>query len=253
MEYLSSLRTLALIVLTLFICNSSLRAEFHFPELNKEFIRPNGFLEINAYHDSRNQQVITEKHFIQLTKHLSYFGFTDFYIQIDGSFADFETYFTEHSIMLKILNSPFDFKTQWQGSSGDNNEIARFGLQTRVHDISFLEKLFKKINLKYNLTYYGFEINDFNQYVFQIQHIYSMKIFPSFFDNRLSIVGFHDDNFFSEGLADARKHVSVSELQLNYRLYTVLHAVIEARHNGFWAPGDQWGVGFGVKHKYTFN
>lgn len=154
----------------------------------KEY-RPHGFLDYNVYHDTRNFGVSTLNASLNLPGPFSYFSLTNWQgnPQGDEAFDYSYLYITEQNLFCNIADSPFDAHMQFFSISGDNNDALRFGLQTKVHELPYFKKLFKKLNASYKLSYFAWQVDHIDAYAFQIQHVWNIKIFPKTFHDRVYI------------------------------------------------------------------
>ncbi len=210
-----------------------------------------GFLDYNAYHDTRTFTVNTINAKLDLPGPLSYFSLTNWDGNHTGDeFFNFETYLTEQNLMYNIAESPFDLTMQYLSLTGEDNDILRFGLQAKVEEFPYLKKFFKKINAWYHFTYFAWQVDHLPAYASQLQHVWFVNIFPKFFDNRLYMLGFADQNLYA-GAADSHNKL-VCENQFGFRLWKGLYAVTELRWNGFFPKGDRFGLGLGFEYKFTF-
>lgn len=182
----------------------------------------------------------------------SYFSLTNWFGNPDGSenFFLHEDYITEQNLFYKIKKAPLQAVVQYFSISGDENDILRFGAETEVNEISFLRKIFKKLNTKYKVTYFPWQLDHYDGYGFQIQYVLYSKIMPKTFNERMYLYGFADQNIMVDG--EDKHNKLVSELQLGYRIYKGFHLVSELRCNGFFPKGSRFGVGLGMEYKYSF-
>jgi hypothetical protein len=182
----------------------------------------------------------------------SYFGFTNWSGDQTGTDSPFNysKYYTEQTFFYdQVRGTPFDLSVQYANSTGPNNDIIRFGVQAHVHKFKGINKAFKKLNASYKLTYFPWQIDPYNDYAFQLQHVWYMKIFPKLFRERVYMSGFADHNFLI-GKTPAHNKL-VAENQFGVRLWKGLYAVTELRWNGF-LPKKNFGVGMGLEYKLNF-
>lgn len=213
--------------------------------------RPHGFLDFNTYHDSRNFRVHTLNAKLDLPGPFSYFSLTNWQGDATGDeFFDYGNYLTEQNLYYKLGDSAFDINMQYFSLSGNKNDLLRFGPQVRFEALPWLGKYLKKINAWYHFTYFPLQVDHFDDYAFQLQHVWYMKLFPKTFNDRAYLYGFADQNMLI-GSQNAHNKL-VSELQLGYRVWKDLALVTEARWNGFFPKGDRFGVGVGVQYKVNF-
>lgn len=218
----------------------------------QEVYKPHGFLDFNTYYDTRNFETHTLNARLDLPGPFSYFGFTNWTgNQTGDNWFDYGDHYTEQSLYYdQIFSTPFDLTIQYADLSGPNNDVMRTGIQAHVHKFKFLEKLFKAIHASYKLTYFPWQLDHFDDYAFQLQHVWYMNILPKVFKNRLYMFGFADHNFLI-GSTDAHNKL-VTETQFGYRLWKGLHAITELRWNGYLPKPYRFGVGMGFQYKYSF-
>lgn len=242
---------LAIFLMTILVSPAWAVSPVH-PAEEKLHYRPHGFLDFNTYHDTRNFQVMTLNASIDLPGPFSYFSLTNW--QGDPTGADeafnYSNYLTEQNLFYKIGASPYDLAVQYLSLTGEDNDLLRFGVQAHVDKLPWLSKILNKINARYTLTYFPWQIDHLDDYAFQLQHVLYINVLPSLFNNRLYIGGFADQNFLIGDL-DAHNKL-VMETQLGYRLYKGLYAVSEIRYNGFFPKGDRFGLGLGLEYKLVF-
>lgn len=215
--------------------------------------QPHGFFDFNTYQDTRNFQVHTLNVKLDLPGPFSYFGFTNWSGDQTGAGDpfDYSKYYTEHSFYYdEVLKSPFDLTLQYADSSGEKNDVLRFGAQANIHKMKYVDKVFKKLNASYKLTYYPVQVDHYDDYAFQLQHVWYMKILPKHLDNRVYMLGFADHNFLI-GETPAHNKL-VAENQFGVRIWKGLHAVTELRWNGFLPETKRFGVGLGLQYKFEF-
>ncbi|MDD9897624.1 MAG: hypothetical protein OXU45_01355, partial [Candidatus Melainabacteria bacterium] len=211
--------------------------------------QPHGYIDFNSYYDTRNFQVNTMNAKLDLPGPFSYFGFTNWSGDQTGDDAfDFGEHYTEHGLYYdQVFDSPFDFTVQYADASGFNNDVMRLGAQAHVHKFKYIDQLFKKVNASYWLSYFPWQVDGLDDYAFQLQHVWFMKMLPATVADRLYLSGFADHNFL---IGDTPAHNKlVAENQFGYRVWKGLHLVTELRWNGYLPKGDRFGVGIGAQYK----
>lgn len=239
------------LILILLFSHLEARASDLFEEETIKY-EPHGYLDFNTYHDTRNFQVNTLNAFVDLPGHFSYFSFTNWSGDLVGADAfDYNNRYGEYNLFYdKVLDSPFDLVAQYAEATGKKNNVARFGIQANAHKLKPLDKILKKINTTYKVTYFPVQIDPYDDYAFQLQHVWSMKIFPKTFHDRVYMAGFADHNFMTGDTPANNK--AVVENQLGLRLWNNLYAVTELRWNGYYPKDKRFGVGLGLEYRFEF-
>ena len=213
---------------------------------------PKGFLDFNTYHDTRNFQVHTLNAKLDLPGPFSYFGFTNWSGNQTGDHAfSYGDHYTEQNLYWnEFIAKPLDLNIQYADANGPRNDVLRTGIQINFHKLKYIEKLFKLLNASYRMTYFAWQVDHVDDYAFQLQHVWYMKILPKLFHERVYMSGFADHNFIV-GNQDTHNKL-VTETQFGVRVWKGLHAVTELRWNGFLPKGDRFGVGIGLQYKIVF-
>ncbi|MCF4101659.1 hypothetical protein L1I30_08285 [Gillisia sp. M10.2A] len=210
-----------------------------------------GFIDFNAYRDSRDFNVFTINLFASLPHRLQYFSLTNYFGEPDT--AELSKFYAEHNLRWAINEKiPIDLTYQYVLRQGETNDDHRFGLRWRLHDTPFLQSIFSTLNLSYtfNPMFFQYRKNTSPEYMSIIEHVYNLKIFPQKLGNRLYIAGFADQNFnYKEN--DKVAFEWVSEHQIGLRLIDQLYAVAEYRINTF-VPSNNYGWGYGLEYKMIF-
>ena len=229
----------------LFVCLVSTAQE----QKEKEPI--SGFLDFNAYYDTREYSVFTLNILANISNRLQFFSMTN-YQSAKYSF-DLESTYSEHNLRWSLgKNLPLDLTTQYALRDGPNNDDLRFGLRWKVSKTAKLASFFKKLNMNYalNTMIVQFRRKENTKFMTQLEHAYRIGIAPTFFHNRLYLGGFADQNIeYLEGGGIAFDWVS--EHQLGFRLVDQLYAVLEYRINDY-LSNDNYGLGYGLEYKVIF-
>jgi hypothetical protein len=200
------------------------------------------FIDLNFYGDTRGFGTFTPNLKLDLSQNFSYFGFANINFHGDGQVL---RYYTENNIYYQIPKTPFYLAQQYVSLSGTDNDLLRYGPRIIVSDLKYLKKLFKKINLYYELSAFPLQIDHSDGFDMGFEHFYIVKIFPKFFDDRLYLSGFLDHNLEFGELSKSHS-ILVSENQLGFRLVNDLFLVSELRYNGYLSQ-DELGVGLGLE------
>jgi hypothetical protein len=209
-----------------------------FPQILIAKERYSGWATMEYQFDTRGFNVLNFTGFSLLPYGFSVWGFTD----IEGTKNsneredDFATHFTEIDLKSPTWND-IGVVAELNSTTGDNNDVGRFGL-------AYVTKLdlFEEIDLL--LIFKGFPVEtdgDGGQIVFA----WNAK-FHKLFDDRLSIGGFTDTNFRSGN--DLSTHI-VSETQFRFRLINGFHLLLEAKFNDF-LPSEKTGLGIGIQYHF---
>lgn len=213
-----------------------------------------GFIDVNAYYDTRHASTITINYLALLSKRLSYFSFVNFQQSAPGDVQHlnaFDFFYTEHNLTYTPFKKiPIDVNVQLVMLSLPNSTKLRFAPSWRIHDTPVIDKFFKSINLKWGINFhvvqlgYNFPLNDFT---WQMEHFYKLDIAPKLLNNRLYISGFADHTMggpIAKGL--------VMEHQAGLRLFDNFYAVAEYRHFSYFPTQYRNGWGLGLEYLVVF-
>lgn len=216
------------------------------------FKNVSGFIDLNGYWDTRNSTIFTVNSLVNLPFMLEYFQFTNLFTDFGrGDDFRFSDVYSEQNLRFKPSKIPIDPGVQYAIISRFD-DIIRFGPRFRVHDFPVINKLFKKLNLIYELSYFPAQIDGTNGYDFQMEHFYRLQVLPSVFKDRVYISGFLDHNF-QFGTGTSSNHsVLVTEHQIGIRTFKQLYIVAEYRFNEFLAATDEHGVALGLEYFLGF-
>tara|TARA_R110002049_G_scaffold276106_2_gene454233 strand:- start:4310 stop:4996 length:687 start_codon:yes stop_codon:yes gene_type:complete len=195
-----------------------------------------GFLDFNIYpYQSKvdNDTTFTINAFLNLSNRFSYFSLTNFSNETgDGKLPKIDTFFTEQNLRWQISEtSPFELTIQSNLRSGSNNDRHRLGIRWSLNKSEFLAPLLKKINLKYFINWHAIQFDHQENYIWQLEHAFSMS-FP-YISDRLYLSGFADHTFNENLPATIPNNPIVAEAQLGYKLFPNTFAVAEYRVNQY--------------------
>ena len=206
-----------------------------------------GFIDLNAYHDSRNFGVLTINVLAKLPRNFEYFSLSNF----QGSSRKDEpmSFYSEQNLRWKRnKHSALDVSSQWVLSGKSHIQKLRLGVRIRFHSMNSLEHLFRKLHLSYSLNFHLIELSNQASFAYatQIEHVYRMNILRG----RLYIGGFADQNlvFFPDTIPAIKW---VSEHQLGVRLIDQFYLIAEFRINDF-LPLNPYGLGYGLEYQIRF-
>jgi len=214
-----------------------------------------GFVDLNAYYDSRESTNVTIGLLLNLPLRLQYFAFVNLFGPTQASrVGDQELVFSEQNLRWRLHEeAPLDVVAQYVIRSGPDNDVLRLGLRWRFSATPVIAQLFDLLHLRYGFSVYAFE-TDFQApalYALQIEHVYKLQVLPEHFGDRVYIAGFIDHNIRIGGAADVPVSRVVTEHQLGIRVVAGLHIVAEFRFNEYMAQ-DQVGVGLGLQYLVPF-
>ncbi|MEO9967844.1 MAG: hypothetical protein ABJF11_18775 [Reichenbachiella sp.] len=221
----------------------------HVTEKN-ENSKASGFVDFNAYRDTRAFSELTINALANVTDRIQYFSLTN--NSGAPNTSDVQSFFSEQNIRWKVAkNSPVDFTSQWTLRTGEDNDNWRLGFRVRLNNLTPLESLFSKINLTYSLNFHllQFDFDKPVKYFTQMEHVYRLLLFPELLNRRVYISGFADQNFRSGG--EENKTKWVTEHQLGIRIINEFYIVAEYRVNDFFSS-DHYGLGYGLEYKIIF-
>lgn len=239
--------TFCWLILSLFLCIGTTTA-------HGDDVIQGGFLDFNVYpyqtkvnHDS----TFTINAYLNFSHRFSYFSLTNFSNQDDnGKLPNIDTFYTEQNIRWQLSEkSPFQLTLQSNLRSGSQNDRHRLGIRWSLNKSVFIAPLLNTINLKYFLNWHMVQFDHQDQYVWQIEHAFSMT-FP-YISDRLYLSGFADHTF-NERLASAiPNNPIVAEAQLGYELLSNTFAVAEYRINQY-RRNDVNNIAIGLEYKKSW-
>lgn len=213
-------------------------------------ISNSGFLDFNAYHDTRGFNVLTINILAKLPHRFQYFSLTNY--QSKKKTTDLETFYAEHNVRWGIGDEvPLDLTYQYVVRKGPGNDDHRLGLRWRLNNSPGLESFFEKINMTYsfNPMFLQFREKTRTKVMSTVEHVYKIKILPKKLKNRIYIGGFIDQHFvYNSGRLSFNW---VSEHQLGFRILDQFFAVAEYRINTS-LESDKVGLGYGLEYKVIF-
>jgi hypothetical protein len=213
-----------------------------------------GFIDANMYYDTRKGSTFTINSLALLSKKFSYFGFINFQ---QGSFGgekvnDFDFYYSEQNLTYSPFKKiPIDFNVQMVFIGGSKNDKVRFAPSWRVHNTPVIDKFFKKIHMNYGINFHVLQFGydaPLNDFTWQMEHFYNIRIAPKATNNRIYISGFADHTMggpIAKGL--------VMEHQVGVRLFNQFHAVCEYRYFSYLPDKYKSGWGLGFEYLILFN
>tara|TARA_R110002050_G_scaffold100580_1_gene208118 strand:- start:61307 stop:62050 length:744 start_codon:yes stop_codon:yes gene_type:complete len=224
---------------------------FAFGQDVKEKQAITGFIDFNAYYDTREFSVLTYNILANLPNRFQYFSLTN-YKSSKRSF-DLESSYAEHNLRWSFKeNKPLDLTFQYVIRNGPDNDDFRFGLRWRMQNATKLKSFFLKLNMSYSINpmIIQFRSRSATKLLTQIEHAYRINLLPRTLNNRLYLGGFADQNinYLNNGGISFKW---VSEHQLGYRLIDQLYIVLEYRINDF-LPTDHYGLGYGFEYTIKF-
>lgn len=209
-----------------------------------------GFVDFNAYYDTREFSVLTYNILLNLPKRFQYFSLTNYESSTKSS--DFNANYAEHNLRWALSKTiPLDVTMQYVLRNGDNNDDVRLGFRWKVNQTKGLKTFFEKLNMSYSMNpmLVQFRRKKSTKYATQIEHVYAFLIAPKTFAKRLYLGGFADQNIeYNNGGVSFKW---VSEHQLGYRIVNKLFAVLEYRINDYYLA-DNYGLGYGLEYKIIF-
>lgn len=212
-----------------------------------------GFIDVNAYYDTREATTLSINYLAVFNNGLSYFSFINFdqnFFEADEK-TDFSSFYTEHNLTYSPFKKlPFDLNMQFVFMSGEQNDKLRFAPTWRVSSTPGINKFFNKIGLSWGINFHVLQFqskHDQDDMTFQMEHFYKWNILADKLDNRVYIAGFADHT-----LAGKNAKGLVTEHQLGIRLFDSFYAVAEYRHFSYFPKDYQNGVGFGVQYEVMF-
>lgn len=223
-----------------------------FGQSTNDEARISGFIDFNAYYDTREFSVFTYNILANLPKRFQYFSLTNYQSALKST--DVTTNYAEHNLRWAIGNtSPIDLTLQYVLRNGIDNDDVRFGFRWRVANTKGLSAFFKKLHFSYaiNPMLVQFRRKTNIKIGTQIEHVYRLLIAPNKLNNRLYLSGFIDQNivYADSGSIYFRW---VSEHQLGYQILNNLYTVLEYRINDFFTTIHKTGLGYGLQYKIIF-
>ncbi|WP_212668830.1 hypothetical protein [Pseudoalteromonas sp. NBT06-2] len=183
---------------------------------------------------------------VKLPNRFSYFSLLNLYSS-DNSLKETANYYTEQNIRWKIADdSPLDLTLQMNFRTGDDNDRHRLGVRWRLNNTSYLQDIFKVINLNYSLNFHAVQFDNKDASVWQIEHVFLMK-FP-YISERIYLSGFADHTFNQDLSKKIPNSPIVGEVQMGFRLYDNLFFISEYRLNQYRRSDvNNFAIGFQYK------
>jgi len=143
---------------------------------------------------------------------------------------------------------PIAWNIQWNLRSPDNNDRLRLAPQWLVHQTPVLDRILGALNLTYKINFHVVQWDDetHGDYVWQMEHVYRVNVFPGWFDNRVYMSGFVDHTF-----GGPNNPAVVTEHQIGLRVIDNWYAIAEYRRNEY-RKGNEDSLGLGVEYKINY-
>lgn len=195
-----------------------------------------GFVDFNVYpyqtkvnHDT----TFTINAFLNLSNRFSYFSLTNFSNQSEsGKLPNLDTFFTEQNLRWQISDSsPFELTVQSNLRSGSKNDRHRLGIRWSLAKSELIAPFLNSINLKYFINWHAIQFDHQENYIWQLEHAFSMT-FP-YISDRLYLSGFADHTFNEKLPSTIPNNPIVAEAQVGYKLFSNTFAVAEYRVNQY--------------------
>ncbi|MFT5207846.1 MAG: hypothetical protein ACI9CF_001606 [Candidatus Omnitrophota bacterium] len=210
-----------------------------------------GFIDFNWYYDIEKYSVMTVNIAATLPNNISYFSLNNFFNDFnDSDYTDFEDFYSEQNLTWAPPETrPIAWNIQWNLRSPDNNDRLRLAPQWRIHETPYLDKILGALNMTYKINFHAVQWDDetHGDYVWQMEHVYRVNVFPGWFDNRVYISGFADHTF-----GGPNNPALVTEHQLGVRVLDNWYAIAEYRRNEY-RKGNEDSLGVGIEYKVVFN
>ena len=232
-------------ILIIFLLTNSI-----FAIAQKDSTAATGFVDLNGYNDTRHFGVFTINLMANIHNRVQYFSFVNY--QGAANTTDLSTFFTEQNIRYAIKkNSPFDITLQYVIRNNSGNDDVKLGMRWKLSQTKGFASFCKKINLFYTINPMFLQMQEKKsaKYMTQIEHVYSINVFPTLFNKRVYISGFADQNF----IFDKNNVLSfkwITEHQIGVKLIDNFYAVAELRLNNYVAK--QVGLGYGLEYKIIY-
>jgi hypothetical protein len=214
-----------------------------------------GYVDFNAYWDTRGGFLTTVNTFATLPHRFSYFAFLD----IDNHFnptyvGDTTEYYTEHNLMWAPSASvPVDVQAQLAMGSGNGfpiEDTLRLGARWRPNMTPGIGPALERMHTWVQLTWFplvqGVQFRTPQNWQTQLSVYY--RIDPH---DRIYLQGWADFDFGFGGSAPGFIG-SLTEHQVGLRIVHNLYAVAELRYHYVAPPGKEIGVGFGLEWRFNF-
>ena len=210
-----------------------------------------GYFDVNGYYDTRSFDVFTLNTLIDTPFRFQYFSFINLFGNPgSANKVTLNKYYTEQDFRYISQKTPVDLEAQYVTAT-TFKDLWRFGPRWRVRDTKCFKKIFEKLHLLYEPTFFPLQIDRSAGYDAQIEHFYRVQVYPKLFGDRVYISGFfdHDFRFGSDNRNDHFK--LVAENQIGVRIIKQLYIVAEHRFNEYRKSKKQ-GVGIGLEYSFNF-
>jgi len=208
----------------------------------EEKAKPTGFITPQYSYDTRDFNRFSVYISKQVSPQFQYFSFVHYNNGL-GTTANGESTstYTEQNFRYKPFEAPLDLTAQWNMLSGADNDKLRFGFRWNLSGTSFLADVFGAINMKYFVNFHILQLDALDGFNWQVEHTYTVAVFPDVLDKRVNIVGWLDHYLGPTGSQVISEHLVGVRLVDRAELFT------ELRYNTFLAK-DKFGAGFGLRY-----
>jgi hypothetical protein len=209
-----------------------------------------GFIDLNAYWDSRSSATYTVNLLANLPHRFQYFSFVNYSGPLDGGSAELDAFYAEHHLRWGIEGSPVDLTAMWNLRSGVDNDALFVGSRLRLSDVGAIGGALRRHRLNYSITANVLRIGGGppDGWAPQVEQVYRWDPWPG----QVYLSGFADHNFHFNGSPTASPTRTVMEHQVGYRLTGPVSAVLEWRYNQYLPGNLRSGWGFGLQYTMPF-
>lgn len=220
-------------------------------------VRPGGFVDVNAYYDTREFSTITANVLTNLGAGLQYFSFVNYFSTLETApSTDLAAFYSEQHVRWKPFpRFPVDLTAMAALASGPGNDVARLGLRWRVSETAGLSRVLAALHTSYTLNLHALQFDRINEpgRRGQIEHVYRVEIPIGWLGRSAYLGGFVDHNLWFNPPEGRASSTVVTEHQFGVALAGSLHAVAEWRYNhGLRSAGKASGLGFGFQYVLPF-
>lgn len=202
-----------------------------------------GFLDFNAYSDTRGFNELTINALAKWENKWQYFSLTNFTGNSESN--DLSTFYTEQNIRKTIGQTNFQFTNQNVFKTGSQNDAYRLGFRWVFSNLEWFTDLKKRCQFFASINPFILEFDEAKgvgstrvvEYVYRIADKKNRYVFSGFADQ------LHQLN-------NSLKFNWVSEHQFAIRLLKAFYAVAEYRINSF--KNKPYGLGLGLEYKVVF-
>lgn len=227
------------------------------PRLKHKDLVLRGFLDFNAYYDSRHFGVFMINALGDLPHNLQYFSVTQFFSPVGGDPPnDFTGVFSKQGLSWHPLRRvPIQVASQWIIEAPDGSDYVQLGLSWHVNRTPVLDRVFEFMDLSYALSFYPLQFRTSGSFQdgwrFDVENTYRWEILPGVLHRRVYLGGFVDLEFWTLD-ADRSYTTSVTtQNQLGIRVVGEFYVIGTYRYDGFF-PEKKGGFGGGVEYVMDF-